>query len=82
MLKRIVSRNEFPQLELGDFGHNKNRQEIIMSVTEYNKIRKARLEDLPHLPAHLVIEWLNTQSDFMGEAVAKAIYTQLNSTRG
>ncbi|WP_214660196.1 hypothetical protein, partial [Vibrio anguillarum] len=56
---------------------NQIRQETIMSKEDYTKITKATLQELPLLPAHLVIEWLNGQADFMGEAVAKACYRQI-----
>lgn len=48
-----------------------------MSKEDYTKITKATLQELPLLPAHLVIEWLKGQADFMGEAVAKACYQEL-----
>ncbi|CAL9957223.1 hypothetical protein VPHK290_0029 [Vibrio phage K290] len=48
-----------------------------MSREDYTKISKATLQELPLLPAHLVIEWLKNQGDFMGEAVAKACYQRL-----
>ncbi|HCG7105001.1 MULTISPECIES: hypothetical protein [Vibrio harveyi group] len=48
-----------------------------MSKKDYNKIRSASLQELLTMPAHLVIEWLEGQGDFMGEAVAKACYQEL-----
>lgn len=48
-----------------------------MSKKDYNKIRSATLQELPLLPAHLVIEWLQGQHQAIGEAVAKACYQQL-----
>lgn len=54
---------------------------MIMSTNDYTTIRSQKIADLPNMPAHLVIEWLSHQSDFMGEAVAKACY-QLISKNG
>ena len=65
-----------PRLQPG-FQHTQNRQEMIMSKEDYNKIRSATLQELPLLPAHLVIEWLQGQHQAIGEAVAKACYQQL-----
>lgn len=48
-----------------------------MSEYEYNTIRDKKLTDIPHLPVHLAIEWLNTQPEFIGEAVAKCCYQQI-----
>lgn len=48
-----------------------------MSKEDYNKIRCATLQELPQLPAHLVIEWLKGQHQAIGEAVAKSCYQQL-----
>ncbi len=48
-----------------------------MSKEDYTFIRSKTLADLPHLPAHLVIEWLQGQHQCIGEAVAKACYQQL-----
>ncbi|WP_318515028.1 hypothetical protein [Photobacterium leiognathi] len=42
-----------------------------MSINNSNTLGKVRLSDLPHQNADLVIEWLNNQPDFIGEAVAK-----------
>jgi hypothetical protein len=47
---------------------------MIMSKEDYNLIRSKSLSELPNLPAHLVVEWLKSQGEFMGEAVAKACY--------
>lgn len=48
-----------------------------MSKSDYNKICNASLQELTAMPAHLVIEWLQSQADFIGEAVAKACYQEL-----
>lgn len=48
-----------------------------MSVEEYNRIRSATLQELLNFEAHTVIEWLKSQGDFMGEAVAKQCYQEL-----
>lgn len=48
-----------------------------MSKKDYNKILSASLQELLTMPAHLVIEWLEGQAYFMGEAVAKACYQEL-----
>lgn len=47
------------------------------TVEHTTKIIVLDEQELPLLPAHLVIEWLNGQADFMGEAVAKACYQQI-----
>lgn len=54
---------------------------MIMSTNDYTTIRSQKIADLPNLPAHLVIEWLSHQSDFMGEAVAKACYQLLSRNK-
>lgn len=54
---------------------------MTMSKNDYNKIRNATLQELPLLPAHLVIEWLENQHQAIGEAVAKSCY-QLISRNG
>ena len=48
-----------------------------MSNTDYNKIQSASLQELINIPAYIVLEWLESQSDFMGEAVAKACYQEI-----
>ncbi|MGI2002009.1 hypothetical protein [Shewanella frigidimarina] len=48
-----------------------------MSEHEYNIIRSKKLTDIPNLPAHLVIKWLSTQPEFIGEAIAKCCYQQI-----
>ncbi|WP_342652543.1 hypothetical protein NM449_17715 (plasmid) [Vibrio metschnikovii] len=45
-----------------------------MSEFDYKQISSATLQDIPHLPAELVIAWLANQRDYMGEAVAKQCY--------
>ncbi|WP_200873539.1 hypothetical protein [Vibrio parahaemolyticus] len=50
-----------------------------MSKEDYNKIRNATLQELPFLPAHLVIEWLRNQHQGIGEAVAKSCYQLLTN---
>jgi len=48
-----------------------------MSTQDYSRIKTTPLLEMPHLPAHLVAEWLSSQSDYIGEAVAKACYQQI-----
>ncbi|MBD1559522.1 hypothetical protein HC752_21500 [Vibrio sp. S9_S30] len=48
-----------------------------MSKEDYTFVRSQKLADLIHLPAYLVIEWLESQHQGMGEAVAKACYQEL-----
>lgn len=48
-----------------------------MSREDYTFIRSKKLADLIHLPAHMVIEWLENQHQAMDEAVAKACYQEL-----
>ena len=48
-----------------------------MSKEDYTFIRSQKLADVIHLPAHLVIEWLEGQQQSMGEAIAKACYQEL-----
>ncbi|HFQ5115470.1 TPA: hypothetical protein ACGU7D_004279 [Vibrio vulnificus] len=52
-----------------------------MSEADYNKVRKATLQELPFLDAHSVIEWLNGQHQAVGEAVAKACYQLIEGMR-
>lgn len=52
-----------------------------MSTEDYTLISSKSLSELPYLPAHIVLEWLEHQSDFMGEAVAKACYQQITNSQ-
>lgn len=48
-----------------------------MSVEKYNTIKSLRVQDIPNLPLDIALDWLSTQPDFIGEAVAKACYQKL-----
>ena len=44
-----------------------------MSQSQYNEIEKARLIDLPQLPAGLLIQWLSTKPNWMQQRVMKQL---------
>jgi len=51
-----------------------------MSNEDYIILKNIGIQDLPNQPAALVIEWLKSQPDFIGEAVAKLCYQKITSS--
>ena len=47
-----------------------------MSQSQYNEIEKARLIDLPQLPAGLIMKWLLTKPNWMQIRVMKQLTLQ------
>lgn len=61
--------------------HLKNYEVSIMSTINNNTLGQLRLFDIPYQDATAVIEWLRTQPDFVGEAVAKQCYQLITNTK-
>ncbi|WP_232581138.1 hypothetical protein [Photobacterium phosphoreum] len=52
-----------------------------MSTINNNTLGQLRLLDIPYQDATAVIEWLRTQPDYIGEAVAKQCYQLITNTK-
>lgn len=48
-----------------------------MSKTDYSKIKTTRLQDIPSLPVHAAIAYLETLPEGIGEAIAKCCCQQI-----
>lgn len=59
-----------------------NQWDLIMLQNNSNADRRPRLSDLINWPAEDVVEYLNHQPDFVGEAVAKMCYQELSRQTG